>query len=103
MKKILLLSALAFSSTILASQPHPFYIAADGGIFQGSFNNQYLDQTDSIAQNFQQTVLQNGYTGGIALGYHHRFAHKSYGLGLELSGNGDSNNATFREGASSAA
>ncbi|MDP1573666.1 MAG: hypothetical protein Q8L78_01845 [Coxiellaceae bacterium] len=103
MKTLVLLSTFVFSCTALASQNHPFYIAADGGIFQGSFNNQYFDQTDAIAQNFQQTVLQNGYTGGIALGYHHGFTNRRYGLGIELSGHGDTNKATFQEGASSAA
>lgn len=102
MKKIIVLSALIFAATTHANDNHPFYLAADAGVFQGSFNNTYLDQTDTIAQNFEQNVLQNGYTGGLALGYQHALSDR-YSLGAEISGQGDSSSATFQEGASSAA
>ena len=101
MKKILSFGLIVFSFSIFAHDQN-FYVAADAGIFQGDFDTSYSDQTDVIAQNFQQTVAQRGYTGGLALGYSKPML-PHYFLGGEISGNYESNNATFQEGASSGA
>lgn len=99
---VLLLSATALSSATFANDNHYFYLGADGGIFKADFDNSYIDQTDPIQQNFQQTVTQHGYTGGVLLGY--RSAIRSqYFIGGEISSNWNSSDALYQEGASSAA
>jgi opacity protein-like surface antigen len=106
MKKIsavLFTSLIAISSCTLAhnnNQTGYVYLAADAGIFSADFNNTYLDQTDTIPQNFQSTVTQHGYTGGLAIGYR-KPIYTNYFIGGEISGNVDSSNALFQEGASS--
>lgn len=95
MKKIILIAGLLGSSIALANSN--YYIAADAGIFEGNFNQQYADQTDTIPQNFEQNSFQNGYTAGIALGYTKPMSNR-YALGAEISGQGDTNSATFAAG-----
>src|SRR5436189_800735 len=90
-----LIAAPAFATT-------GYYIAGNAGIFQGNFNQRYLDQTDLIIQNIQQTVQQNGYTGGVAIGYSHKVAGQ-FLLGAELDSNWDTNQSTFQSGSSSSA
>lgn len=87
------------SATAFANLPHKFYVAADAGIFQGDFNNQFIDHTDFIAQNIVQPATQYGYTGGIALGYS-RLMSQNYFIGGEISANINTNNASFQSGAS---
>jgi len=99
--KTLCLSLLALSSAAFAHTGH-FYLGADAGIFTGNFDNSYLDQTDTIVQNYQNTVTQNGYTGGLMLGYSKPVRH-NYFMGVEVSGNGDSSNARYASGAPSSA
>lgn len=77
-----------------------FYIAAYAGIFTADFTNKYLDQTDVIPLNIVQTSMQNGYTGGLALGYT-RLISPYYFIGEEFSANINSGNASFQSGASS--
>ena len=104
MKKIipaLLLSAAALSSTAFANDNHYFYLGADGGIFKADFDNLYVDQTDPIPQNFEQTVTQHGYTGGVLLGYRQAI-RSQYFIGGEISSNWNSGDALYQEGASNA-
>jgi opacity protein-like surface antigen len=96
----LLLSTLLFSSLTYAASP--YYIAADGGIFRGNFNNNFIDQTDAIPQNITEDATQYGYTGGIALGYS-KLCNERYSLGAEISGNLDSHHSLYQAGASTAA
>ncbi len=93
---------LLMSSTLYAQAPNQLYAAIDGGVFQGNFNNNYYDQTDVIPQNISNLSLQNGYTGGLAIGFVHTLNNSSF-LALELSGNLDSNSALFQSGAASTA
>lgn len=104
MKKVLpiaLLALSAFSATALAHNGY-IYMGADGGIFNADFDTSYIDQIDTIAQNYQSTVTQHGYTGGLQLGYH-RNIRRSYFIGGEISGNFNSSVATNQEGANSSA
>jgi len=82
--------------------PHSFYIAGNGGVFQGIFNTLYADQTDVITQDIALTLQQRGYTGGGAIGYSYLF-HQQYFVGLEFDFNANSNTAYFASGASTAA
>src|SRR3989442_556011 len=93
---------LFFSIPLFANPESYFYLSGDAGIYQASFNNKYTDQTDVIPQNIAQSVQQNGYTAGIALGYRKLIASK-YIIGAELSGNLDNHMATFQSGASTSA
>lgn len=103
------LSQTLFASGAMKESPafvqlhHPFYIAADAGIMSANFNLKYNDLLDVIPQNFANSVSQNGYTGGLVLGYSHLiFDH--YLIGVELAGNALTNNyAKLYEGSSSAA
>jgi opacity protein-like surface antigen len=101
MKKIQLLigfTSIALSSIACALPQQPFYIAANAGLFQGSFDATYRDQTDTIPQNIAQTLQQHGYTEGLAIGYQ-KPIYNQYLLGTELSGNLDSHQASFESGA----
>lgn len=95
---VLVAAKLAFATEVTK----PFYVAASAGIFRGSFNANYLDQSDAIAQNTSETFTQNGYTGGLAIGYSHIFSD-SYLLGAELSGNLNSDEGKYASGSSSTA
>ncbi|MDR3478475.1 MAG: outer membrane beta-barrel protein [Gammaproteobacteria bacterium] len=101
MKKIQLLvgfTSVALSSIALALPTQPFYVAVNAGIFQGSFDAAYRDQTDLIPQNIAQTLQQHGYSEGLAVGYQRPFRNQ-YLLGAELSANLDSHNASYQSGA----
>ena len=101
---ILLVSSITqptFAGTNFLNK-NSFYLALSAGVFQGSFNQHYTDQTDSIKQNISETVLQNGYTSGVALGYNFYYDCK-YLLAAELSGNVDTYYAKFQAGAATAA
>ena len=105
MKRItftLCLSAAFISSVAVAQQNHFFYVSANAGIFQGSFNNRFLDQTDVIQQNIVQPADQHGYTGGIAVGFR-QLISQTYFLGAELSQQIDGQYASFQSGAATAA
>lgn len=96
--KLLSLTLLLSSSCTLAFQHQPkYYIAGNLGIFQANFNNTYNDQTDAIAENIEQPVNQQGYTGGLAIGYR-QFCNNMM-LGGEFLVNVDGNTATFASGA----
>ena len=95
---IFILPSIGFSSVNLPG----WYVSAKGGIFQGSFDQKYLDQTDIIKQNIETNTQQNGYTGGIAVGYQKSYC-QTYLLGGELSANLDTHHSTFQSGASTAA
>lgn len=96
------LTALFLSPALMAapSLDHPFYIAADVGVFQANFNQQYLDLVDVIPANVANSLQQNGYTGGIAIGYN-KLVQQKYLVGAQLSGNFDTSHAYQAEGASS--
>jgi len=94
--------ALLFMANAFSMPNGQFYAALDAGIFQANFGSNYLDQTDLIAQNISESVLQNGYTGGVALGYHHG-VNSNYFLGGELSAHLNSNTAQYQSGAATAA
>lgn len=107
MKKAYIKGIGAAVTVLLSSASHAamnsgVYVAADAGIFQASFNQRYLDQTDVIAQNIGESVQQHGYTAGLAVGYQ-KWICSQYFLGAELSGNLDSREATFQSGASTTA
>src|SRR3990167_8415272 len=104
-----LLSQALFASGAVKENPafiqfnNPFYIAAGAGIMSANFNLKYNDLLDVIPQNFANSVSQNGYTGGLAVGYSH-LVFERYLIGLELSGNALTNNyAKLYQGSSSAA
>lgn len=86
------------ASTGFAVPSSAFYIAANAGIMQVNFNQKYLDQVDLIKQNIADTVTQNDYNAGLAIGYSKLF-YNQYLLGAELSGNLDSHNALYQNGA----
>lgn len=86
------------SSPGLAVPSSTFYVAANAGIMQVNFNQKYLDQTDIIKQNIADSVQQNNYNAGLAIGYSKLF-YNQYLLGAELSGNLDSHNALYQNGA----
>lgn len=92
----------AMSSPLLAAHDNHWYIAASAGIFQGLFNSQYNDQSDIISQNFRQQVMQNSYTGGLAIGYSNTCWH-TYFWGGELGIYGSTYHANFATGAATAA
>jgi opacity protein-like surface antigen len=95
--------ALFFSQVSYALlATNAYYIALDAGTFQGSFNQEYTDKTDIIAQNISESVLQNGYTEGLSIGYQ-RLVNNIYLVGAELSANLDSHKASFQSGASTTA
>jgi opacity protein-like surface antigen len=96
------LSLFVFSSTVFAGTVSPFYIAANAGLFQASYDVAYRDQTDIIQQNISHTVQQHGYVGGLAFGYT-KILRDQYILGAEIAGNIDSHNARYESGAASAA
>lgn len=102
-KKLLALISLVFcQSTFAYVDTKPWYVSGDFSIFQGNYDLIYNDQTDIIAQNVRQTVQQNGYTAGFALGYS-QTVHKDYLLGAEFVANIAANNANFASGSSTTA
>lgn len=102
MKKLLCLTLLLSSSCTYAWQhQNRYYLAGNLGIFQANFNNTFNDQTDVIPQNIEQPVNQQGYTGGLAIGYR-QFCNNIL-LGGEFLVNVDGNSATFASGAANTA
>ncbi len=100
--RALCFSLFALSSSAFAHHGH-FYTAADVGIFTADFDNAYIQQPFtgiSVFQNFQDVALQNGYTGGLELGYSRRFHHR-YFWGAEVSGNINSRAAVYQAGVQS--
>jgi len=97
-KKMLLATLLTHVSMSDALPSNQFYASLEAGIFKGQFNSKYLDQTDLIPQNISESLMQNGYSGGLALGYTHSF-NSHYFVGLELAGVKDGNSASFQSGA----
>lgn len=107
MKKLkLAICLLAMSSTTFATtnstnsfQAHPIYVSVNAGIFKGNFNSSYTDLTDVYQQNISQSVQQNGYTEGFALGYS-KLLQQQYLVGVELSANFNSQHANLQAGTS---
>jgi len=93
---------LTGASVSYAAPTNQFYGAIQGGIFEARFNNNYLDQTDLIPQNISDSLTQNGYTGGLALGYT-RLINSRYFVDMELAGNVDGNSALYQSGAANTA
>lgn len=96
----LLLTQLSYAHEVLPSKK-PFYLTANAGLFTGTSNERYLDQTDSIPGNISETVQQKGYTGGLGIGYSKQICQ--YLLGAELSGGWMSSAAIFQSGPSTTA
>lgn len=82
---------------------HPWYVAANAGVYQGIFNQNYHDNTDLIPQSIRQPIYQYAYTFGLAAGYSTPICNGLYVLGAELSGNYNTQNANFAAGAATAA
>lgn len=85
-------------STGFAIPSSAFYVAANAGVMQVNFIQKYLDQTDIVKQNIADSVPQNDYNAGLAIGYSKLF-YNQYLLGAELSGNLDSHNSLYQNGA----
>ncbi|WP_231861904.1 outer membrane protein [Legionella hackeliae] len=100
--KLIIALSLVSPSLLHASSLNQVYAAINGGIFQANFNSDYLDQTDIIPQNISNSSLQNGYTGGLGIGSTHTFNASAF-LGIELTGNIDSNSALYQSGAATTA
>lgn len=94
---LLLLTGSAYS---LSPSNKMFYLMGEGGVFQGTFNIKDIDRSDTIPQSYAGTIQQNGYTGALGIGISKIFL-RSYYLGLEFSGGGMNQNATFQSGAPS--
>lgn len=100
--KIVFFVILIQSSITYAMPINQFYGAIEGGVFKAQFNNKYSDLTDLIPQNVTNASLQNGYTGGVRIGYT-RLLNKLYFTGIELSGNLNGNSALYESGAATTA
>ncbi len=98
---LLFLSQTGFTAEPIPSQL-PFYVSANAGVFQGTFNTKYIDLTDTIQQNVAETVQQKGYIGSIGFGYSKRVC-ENYFLGGELDAAWMTNSANLQIGASSLA
>lgn len=98
--KLFFFLSVLFSSTLYAAAH--YYVAGNAGIFQGDFNNSYIDQTDIISQSIEQFSSQRGYTGGLALGFS-KECFTSFFWGGELSANVEGHEAVFKSGANSTA
>ncbi len=96
------LASVSVSHANMAFPSDQFYAAIQGGIFQGQFDSRYVDQTDIIPQNISTTLTQNGYTGGLAIGYTH-LVNARYFANIELAGNLDGNSALYQSGAANTA
>lgn len=90
------------STSVLAAQPGHFYVTVNTGVFLGNFNSSYLDKTDTIPQSITEPLLQNGYSGGLGIGYNY-LINPQYFLNGEIAVNFDSNSALFQSGAATAA
>lgn len=94
----LLFPCLATAESAMNLIPtNSFYVSGQVGTAQKRFNQSYNDLTSTIPQNTTTEVTQNGYTGGIAVGYS-RLVKSLYLLGLEFAGNASSNNANYKNG-----
>jgi opacity protein-like surface antigen len=93
---------LATFASSSSSVKNYFYVAGDVGIFTANMNQNYQDQVDVIANNIAQPITQNGYTAGVGLGYIYKL-NSLYSLGGELLGQFDTQNASFKSGASTSA
>jgi len=104
MKHITKIATLFTLSTSLACafSPNQFYGAVQAGIYRAQFNNKYLDQTDFIPQNISDSIMQNGYLGGLTIGYT-RLINENYFIGAELTGNITGNSALYQTGAANTA
>lgn len=100
--KITALLALLPATLVHANTTNQAYVAISGGVLQANFTSDYLDQTDLIPQNISNLSQQEGYTGGLAIGFTHPL-NASYSLGLQFSGNLDGDSALFQSGASNTA
>lgn len=97
------LPTIAAASVIDApSVQRPIYFDVNAGIFQGSVDPSYKDQTDVIPQPLAESVSQHGYTYGAGVGYR-MVVRNDILIGLELAGSIDTNKARFDSGASSTA
>ncbi len=98
-----LTSALLISASVVCAAPvNQFYGAIEGGIYQAQFNSSYIDQTDVIPQNISGSLIQNGYIGGLALGYT-RLINPRYFVSVELTGNIEGDSALYQSGAANTA
>lgn len=93
---------LISTSTTYAVPAHQFYGAIQAGVFRAQFNNKYSDQTDIIPQNITNASMQNGYSGGLTLGYTHTL-NANYFVSIDLSGDLDGNSALYQSGATNTA
>ena len=100
--KIVGFLALVYVASASSMPNKQFYAAVDAGIFQANVGSNYLDQTDVISQNISESIMQNGYTGGVALGYN-QLVYSHYFLGGEISAHLNSGSATYQSGAATAA
>lgn len=95
-------SLILINSPLYADSINQLYGAIQGGVFQSNFNMNYIDKTDVIPQNISTPIIQNGYTGGLAIGLTHLLTN-FFAFGLEFSGYRDGNNALYQSGANSTA
>ena len=102
MKYLFFLLFIIPLTTLASVKTNYLYVGGDAGIFTANMNQNYQDQVDVIANNIAQPITQNGYTTGIRVGYVH-LMNTIYSLGSEISGNFDSQNASFKSGASTSA
>lgn len=101
MKKLTFIAPLIIlTSNAFALPVNQFYGSLLAGIYQAQFNSSYLDQTDDIPANVSDTFMQNGYTGGVAIGYTH-LINPSYFVSLELAGNWNGHTALYQNGGTS--
>ncbi len=96
--RLLVLVFATFSCSTFAANNSYFYAAAGAGIFQGDFNNAFIDHTDAVAVNVVSPANQHGYVGEIALGYRRSWCER-YFLGAELSGFWTGHTASYQIGA----
>jgi opacity protein-like surface antigen len=80
--------------------PSPYYITGHIATFSGTFNQNYSDQTDVIAQNIITPIAQNGYQLSLGFGYSNVY-HVLYVLGWEFLANYNTYQARFASGSNS--
>lgn len=76
------------------SYPSYFYVGLNAGVFQSIFQLNYSDLTNAFPNNTNVNINQQGYTGGLALGYRWMYS-PNYFLGYELQGSFDTNNTSY--------
>lgn len=96
-----LVTYLVILSPSFAFSLNNYYISGALGNFQANFNFLDKDRSDAIKQDIAESIQQNAYDVGLAIGYTQEICQ--YHIGFEFAGHYVTGSARYRSGAATAA